>query len=164
MQVFHLNFDNGFKVNNAENLLKMASSSNSNGTPVSLSVSNMMGGGPTVLSSAQASQLLQKLRAMNVPGGPQTIKIQAIQTNPVTGVKQIVAIPIQSATGPKLSGSPMKIIKIPAPTGDGHRMMNTSSNGMPAGVKLVKLAPSSMSSTSSPQTIYRARATQVQPR
>jgi hypothetical protein len=26
---------------------------------------------------------------------PQTIKIQAIQTNPQTGVKQIVAIPIQ---------------------------------------------------------------------
>ena len=28
--------------------------------------------------------------------GPQTIKIQAIQTNPNTGAKQIVAIPISS--------------------------------------------------------------------
>ena len=33
---------------------------------------------------------------MNQSGGiPQAIKIQAIQTNPQTGVKQIVAIPIQ---------------------------------------------------------------------
>jgi hypothetical protein len=94
----------------------MASSSNSNGIPVSLTVTNSMGG-PTVLSSAQATQLLQKLRAMNVPGGPQTIKIQAIQTNPVTGVKQIVAIPIQAATGVKTvtGSSPVKIIKLPGP-------------------------------------------------
>jgi hypothetical protein len=77
-------------------------SSNPNSTPVSLTVTNTMGG-PTVLSSAQASQLLQKLRAMNVPGGSQTIKIQAIQTNPVTGVKQIVAIPIQAAPGDSLT-------------------------------------------------------------
>lgn len=35
-------------------------------------------------------------RSMNQSGGiPQAIKIQAIQTNPQTGVKQIVAIPIQ---------------------------------------------------------------------
>jgi hypothetical protein len=33
---------------------------------------------------------------MNSSGNvPQTIKIQAIQTNPQTGLKQIVAIPIQ---------------------------------------------------------------------
>jgi hypothetical protein len=34
-------------------------------------------------------------RAMNPGGLPQTIKIQTIQTNPQTGAKQIVAIPIQ---------------------------------------------------------------------
>ena len=30
-------------------------------------------------------------------GSPQTIKIQAIQTNPTTGAKQIVAIPISAS-------------------------------------------------------------------
>ncbi len=134
----------------------MASNSNTNGIPVSLTVTNTMGGA-TVLSSAQASQLLQKLRAMNVPGGgPQTIKIQAIQTNPLTGVKQIVAIPIQAASGPKVSVSPMKVIRLPAPMGgEGSKMVNS-------GVKVVKLAPGQgSSSTSSPQTFYHARHNQV---
>ncbi len=59
----------------------------------------------TVLTSAQASQLLQKLRTLNSAGGAggeggagQTIKIQAVQTNPATGVRQIIAIPIQAAS------------------------------------------------------------------
>jgi len=93
----------------------------------------------------------------NVPGGgPQTIKIQAIQTNPVTGVKQIVAIPIQAASGPKVSVSPMKVIRLPAPMGgEGSKMVNS-------GVKVVKLAPGQgSSSTSSPQTFYHARHNQV---
>jgi hypothetical protein len=144
--------------------LNMASNSNPNGIPVSLTVTNSMGN-PTILSSLQATQLLQKLRAMNVPGGTQTIKIQAIQTNPVTGVKQIVAIPIQSATGGNKggSGSPMKIIKLPASSmgggGEGPRV--TSGNGMPPGVKVVKLAPSPMATTSSNQNFYQFKATQV---
>ena len=140
---------------------------NPNGTPVSLTVTNATGG-PTVLSSAQASQLLQKLRALNVPGGSQTIKIQAIQTNPVTGVKQIVAIPIQAAPGSgankAIGSSPVKIIKLPASVGsDGTRVVTASpGNGIPAGVKVVKLAPSPMVTASGHQShFYQARATQV---
>ena len=54
--------------------------------------------GATVLSNAQTQQLLQKLRSINAGNqGPQSIKIQAVQTNPTTGVRQIVAIPIQSS-------------------------------------------------------------------
>jgi len=68
--------------------------------------------GTTFLTSTQAAQILEKLKVIkNVEG--QTIKIQTIQTNPQTGAKHIVAIPIQSApaaaTGsPNLSISPMK--------------------------------------------------------
>ena len=54
--------------------------------------------GATVLSNAQTQQLLQKLRSINAGNqGPQSIKIQAVQTNPTTGVRQIVAIPINSS-------------------------------------------------------------------
>lgn len=140
---------------------------NPNGTPVSLTVTSATGG-PTVLSSAQASQLLQKLRALNVPGGSQTIKIQAIQTNPVTGVKQIVAIPIQAAPGSgankAMGSSPVKIIKLPGPVvSEGTKMMTASpGNGIPPGVKVVKLAPSPMATSSGHQShFYQARATQV---
>ena len=140
-------------------------SSNSNGIPVSLTVTNSMGG-PTVLSSAQASQLLQRLRAMNVPGGTQTIKIQAIQTNPITGVKQIVAIPIQAASGANRvpGSSPVKIIKLPGPVvGDGTKVISASpSGGLPAGVKVVKLAPSPMVTSSGHQSnIFHVRTSQV---
>lgn len=141
---------------------------NPNGTPVSLTVTSATGG-PTVLSSAQASQLLQKLRALNVPGGSQTIKIQAIQTNPVTGVKQIVAIPIQAATpgsmaNKALGSSPVKIIKLPGPVvSEGAKVVTASpGNGIPAGVKVVKLAPSPMATSSGHHShFYQARATQV---
>ena len=117
--------------------------------------------GATVLSNAQASQLLQKLRSMNAGQGnqgPQSIKIQAIQTNPTTGVRQIVAIPIQSnqlagsggvqsiqtGVGPggsKVNVSPMKVIRLPGG-------MTTTGNvigqdGLPHGVKVVKLPVSS---------------------
>ena len=143
---------------------------NPNGNPMSLTVTSASGG-PTVLSSAQASQLLQKLRALNVPGGSQTIKIQAIQTNPVTGVKQIVAIPFQAAAGSganrAMGSSPVKIIKLPASTmSDGTRLVTSSpSNGLPAGVKVVKLAPSPMATASGHQShFYQARATQVRKR
>ena len=64
---------------------------------------------------------------MNVPGGTQTIKIQAIQTNPITGVKQIVAIPIQAASGANRvpGSSPVKIIKLPGPVvGDGTKVIS----------------------------------------
>ena len=70
----------------------------------------------TVLSSAQASQLLQRLRAGGANGSePGAIKIQSVQTNPQTGVRQIIAIPIQtsSAQNPatKISVSPLKVGK-----------------------------------------------------
>ena len=42
---------------------------------------------------------MQRLRAAGAKvGDNQTIKIQAIQTNPTTGVRQIVAIPIQTTS------------------------------------------------------------------
>jgi len=95
------------------------------------------GGTPKVLNNAEATQLLQRLRAAGAKVGEnQTIKIQAIQTNPTTGVRQIVAIPIQTATSSTAaatsatsspatmvttgggmrtaSGSPLKVIRLPA--------------------------------------------------
>merc|ERR1711976_208587 len=74
----------------------------SNSVPVTiqgLSVANSGNGGATDLTQSQANQLLQKLRSIQTSGSgsPQTIKIQAIQTNPATGAKQIVAIPISAS-------------------------------------------------------------------
>lgn len=112
------------------------------------------------MSQSQANQLLQRLRnaggvATTIGGGgsPQTIKIQAIQTNPTTGVKQIVAIPIQTSSSSagmmhsKVSVSPMKVIKIPASSAAGFtgmqqaQVITTSGadGGIPHGVKVVKL-------------------------
>ena len=72
--------------------------------------------GTTFLTGSQAAQILEKLKVIkNIEG--QTIKIQTIQTNPQTGAKHIVAIPIvqaSSAGGPgpaNLSISPMKSIR-----------------------------------------------------
>jgi len=64
-----------------------------------LSVTNSGNGGAIALNQSQANQLLQKLRSIQTSGSgsPQTIKIQAIQTNPTTGAKQIVAIPISAS-------------------------------------------------------------------
>lgn len=68
---------------------------------------------PGFLTGTQAAQILEKLKVIrNVEG--QTIKIQTIQTNPQTGAKQIVAIPIQSApaaAGQNFSVSPMKTLR-----------------------------------------------------
>jgi len=74
----------------------------SNNLPVTiqgLSVTNSGNGGAIALNQSQANQLLQKLRSIQTSGSgsPQTIKIQAIQTNPTTGAKQIVAIPISAS-------------------------------------------------------------------
>jgi len=85
----------------------------------------MSGGaaGQTVLTSAQAAQLLEKLRGIGNVGQGQTIKIQTIQTNPQTGAKQIIAIPIQTATSTysgqsaRLSVSPLKMVKTSSATG-----------------------------------------------
>ncbi|TRY67912.1 hypothetical protein TCAL_11117 [Tigriopus californicus] len=59
----------------------------------------------TVLSSAQATQLLQRLQQSQgggvlgaTGGGGHTIKIQAVQTHPQTGVRQIIAIPIHTTS------------------------------------------------------------------
>jgi len=69
----------------------------------------------TPLTNAQVAQLREKLRAFKNVGEGQTIKIQTIQTNPHTGAKQIVAIPIQAApntsSAPNLSLSPMKVMR-----------------------------------------------------
>lgn len=143
-------------------------SSGSIGLTVTSVASAMAGGGTaTVLSSAQATQLLSKLRSMNSSGTvPQTIKIQAIQTNPQTGVKQIVAIPIQSASGSKVNVSPMKVIRMPASMGAGTQyaqVVTTSSagtslsrvDGIPHGVKVVKLAPGPI--TSNAQQYFQTR-------
>ena len=116
--------------------------------------------GATVLSNAQTQQLLQKLRSMNQgnQGGPQSIKIQAVQTNPTTGARQIVAIPIQSSQisgsggvhsiqtgigpgGSKVNVSPMKVIRLPGGMATGTAF---GQDGVPHGVKVVKLPASSI--------------------
>ena len=117
--------------------------------------------GATVLSNAQTQQLLQKLRTINAGqgnNGPQSIKIQAIQTNPTTGVRQIVAIPIQSSQitgstgvqsiqtgvgpgGSKVNVSPMKVIRLPGGMTPGTAF---GQDGVPHGVKVVKLPASSI--------------------
>lgn len=74
--------------------------------------------GPTpgtyVLTPSQTAQLREKLKGRSFGEG-QTIKIQTFQTNPQTGVKQIVAIPIQAApntsSAPTLTVSPMKVVR-----------------------------------------------------
>ena len=116
--------------------------------------------GATVLSNAQTQQLLQKLRSINAGNqGPQSIKIQAVQTNPTTGVRQIVAIPIQSSQisgtggvqsiqtgvgpgGSKVNVSPMKVIRLPA--GGTTTGQVLTQDGVPHGVKVVKLPASSI--------------------
>ena len=115
--------------------------------------------GASVLSNAQTQQLLQKLRSINAGNqGPQSIKIQAVQTNPTTGVRQIVAIPIQSSQitgsggiqsiqtgigpgGSKVNVSPMKVIRRPGGMATGTAF---SQDGVPHGVKVVKLPASSI--------------------
>jgi len=82
-----------------------------------------------VLSNVEAQQLLQRLRAAGAKvGDNQTIKIQAIQTNPTTGVRQIVAIPIQtssaaaspvSSSAAVVSGSPSTVTYSPRTAGSG---------------------------------------------
>ena len=132
------------------------------------------GGAPKVLNNAEANQILQRLRAAGAKvGDNQTIKIQAIQTNPNTGVRQIVAIPIQSSgsspaaattvvnTGARLSsGSPMKVIRLPAgaitsgATAGGTQIVtmspaqlaSASGGELPANVKVVKI-PAGAAST-----------------
>ena len=117
--------------------------------------------GVTVLSNAQATQLLQKLRSANAGQGnhgPQSIKIQAVQTNPPTGARQIVAIPIQSTQlagsggiqsvqagtnpgGSKVNVSPMKVIRLPGGMTQGNVIGH---DGIPHGIKVVKLPASSI--------------------
>lgn len=148
----------------------------SNPTPVTIqgiTVSSSANGGATVLTQSQANQLLQKIRSMQTSGsGPQTIKIQAIQTNPVTGAKQIVAIPMSSASNAvqsiQVAGagssnqtitvssattnrpSPMKVIKIPA--GASGSGFHSGNDGMPPGVKVVKLSAAPTMTTT--KTVY----------
>ena len=133
--------------------------------------------GATVLSNAQTQQLLQKLRSINAGNqGPQSIKIQAVQTNPTTGVRQIVAIPINSsqitgsggtqsiqtgigAGGSKVNVSPMKVIRLPGGMTTGNVI---GQDGLPHGVKVVKLPASSIAAAtgtvvSSGQVVSNAR-------
>jgi hypothetical protein len=145
-----------------------------------LSASNSATSGATILTQAQANQLLQRLRTMQNQSGsnvPQTIKIQAIQTNPVTGVKQIVAIPIQTSGassntlqigspmastqtitvgGPSTNrvnySSPMKIIKMPASTAATLQQGQYSGASNMDGIKVVKL--STATSVTNSRTIY----------
>ena len=80
--------------------------------------------GTTVLTPAQTAQLLEKLKGRAGLGEGQTIKI--LQTNPQTGVKQIVAIPIQAApntsSAPTLTVSPMKSQSMHAQSSASHSM------------------------------------------
>ena len=99
--------------------------------------------------------------------GPQTIKI-VTQNNPVTGAEQIIAIPIQSsapstqtftvspaatsnATIANKMVSPMKVIKIPASGLSGAGVMG---DGIPPGVKVVKLSATTSGASNATKTVY----------
>ena len=139
----------------------------SNSVPVTiqgLSGSKAGSGGATVLTQAQANQLVQQLRSIG-SSGSQAIKIHAIQTNPTTGAKQIVVIPSSTAAvsnvspGIKIANtsriiqqSPSKkVIKIQAAgassSATGSANSSTSfqhtSTDMPPGVKVVKISTAS---------------------
>jgi len=125
-------------------------------------------GKPVVLSQAQHDQLLQQIRSIQpTSSGPQTIKI-VTQNNPVTGAKQIIAIPIQSsapstqtftvspaatsnATIANKMVSPMKVIKIPASGLSGAGVMG---DGIPPGVKVVKLSATTSGASNATKTVY----------
>jgi len=89
----------------------------SNPVPVTiqgLSGSKAGSGGATVLTQAQANQLVQQLRSIQGSGasggsGTQAIKIHAIQTNPTTGARQIVVIPSSSGSASNTSSSGIQI-------------------------------------------------------
>merc|ERR1712150_52474 len=158
-------------------------SNNPNGIPITIqgltmgSASGNSGQGPTVLTQSQANQLLQRIRQAGAASGGGPIKIQAIQTNPNTGAKQIVAIPIHSSgqnntqtitVSPAtttmsmgnsrmvMGNSPMKVIKIPASGFTGTGMSGVQfgdSSGMPPGVKVVKLSATT-SGIANARTVY----------
>ena len=90
------------------------------------------------------------------------------QNNPVTGAKQIIAIPIQSsapstqtftvspaatsnATIANKMVSPMKVIKIPASGLSGAGVMG---DGIPPGVKVVKLSATTSGASNATKTVY----------
>jgi len=151
----------------------------SNSVPVTiqgLSGSKAGPGGATVLTQAQANQLVQQLRSMQSSGssGTQAIKIHAIQTNPTTGARQIVVIPSSSSTTSTSSGiqianssrivqhvqqSPKKVIKIQAAAGGSnsstsfhHTPINQAD--MPPGVKVVKISTASSGTQGQVRTVY----------
>merc|ERR1712004_417256 len=151
----------------------------SNSVPVTiqgLSGSKAGPGGATVLTQAQANQLVQQLRSMQSSGssGTQAIKIHAIQTNPTTGARQIVVIPSSSSTTSTSSGiqianssrivqhvqqSPKKVIKIQAAAGGSnsstsfhHTPINQAD--MPPGVKVVKISTASSGTQGQVRAVY----------
>ena len=126
------------------------------------------GPGTTFLTGPQAAQILEKLKGIkNVEG--QTIKIQTLQINPQTGAKQIVAIPIQSASAAagqnqNLSVSPMKTLRtsdVGGGSGSGGSNISgsTTSLGPFGGGRTIKI--------SSPRTVaysgMRVSGVMVQP-
>jgi len=105
--------------------------------------------GTTFLTGKQAAEILEKLKVIkNIEG--QTIKIQTVQTNPQTGMKKIVAIPIQSAPSTaagssNLSVSPMKTLKTsysPVLTQGRTIKINSPRTASFSNVSLVRTTPS----------------------
>ena len=148
----------------------------SNSQPVTiqgLTGSKAGSGGATVLTQAQANQLMQQLRSIQTSGasGTQAIKIHAIQTNPTTGAKQIVVIPSSAAASvtngsqiqlntsrvvTSLQSSPAKkVIKIQAasavPSSNPSASFQHATPEMPPGVKVVKISTASGGQT---RTVY----------
>lgn len=132
------------------------------------------GAGPpttTILSQAQATQLIQKLRAAGGAGGLDgttgAIKIQAVQTNPQTGVRQIIAIPIQASSATtstsKISVSPLKA-KPPMQTIGGATppVVSGTTASLGPNVKVVKLAsfPDTHVKTSTAHVVNHAQVEQ----
>jgi len=109
--------------------------------------------GATFLTNKQAAEILEKLKVIKGMDG-KPIKISTIQTNPQTGVKKIVAIPIHSGPsangmgGPNLSISPMKTSGSPVLTpGRTIKINSPRSSGGFSNVSLVRAVPSSVSSS-----------------
>ena len=124
--------------------------------------------GATFLTGKQAAEILEKLKVIkNIDG--QSIKIQTIQTNPQTGVKKLVAIPIQSAPsttvggGTNLSVSPMKTLKTSeSPVLTQGRTIKIGSPSNFSNVSLVRALPTSLTGSGAvPVSIQQPNQTAV---
>ena len=144
--------------------------SSNSGVPVTIQGLTVQSGSgaQAQISQSQANKILQHIRSMQSSGNvPQTIKIQAVATNPNTGARQLVAIPIPSSSGSGIGGnqtitvntvnntaSPVKVIRVPsAATSSGSGFGGQGANEILPGVKVVKISAAQAGSTNT-RTVY----------